>query len=143
MNAICDPRTMPICRPGDDLRKKKVRIVRKHEEDDLQEQIIDMFRARQGSDVLCFHVPNGSRMAISQAKRMKRLGLTAGIPDLVFINPLGIAFFMEVKAAKGSLRKEQREFQAHCKGHNIGHAVVRSLEEAEAWMERFGLIRRR
>lgn len=145
MNAIPDPRTLPIRRlvaPAAE-KAKRPRIKRKHEEDDLQAEIVELFNARRGSEVVCFSVPNGGFRDWNTAKTLKRTGLQPGITDLVFLNILGIAFFMEVKTKKGSLSKEQREFRNWCMANNIAWVLVRTLAEAEAWMERFGLIKRR
>lgn len=142
MPAIPDPRKLPIKRPERAAKPKKVKIVRKHEEDDLQEKIIEMFTLRRGNDVLGFSVPNGGYRSWKAAKTMKRTGQMPGMTDLVFLNVLGFAFFMEVKDKNGSLRKEQREFRDWCRANNIAWTLVRTLAEAEAFLLKFNLIRR-
>lgn len=140
MPAIPDPRKLPIKRPAR-AEPKKVKIVRKHEEDDLQAQIVELFKLRRGNDVICLAVPNGGRRAWNTAKTLKRTGQMPGVPDLVFLNIFGIAFFMEVKTRTGSLRKEQRDFREWCRANNVAWTLVRSLAEAEAFLVQYRLVR--
>ncbi|MFG1462085.1 VRR-NUC domain-containing protein [Xanthobacter sp. DSM 24535] len=140
MSHIPDPRRLPIKRPAQP-EAKKVKIVRNHEEDDLQTQIVDLFNLRSGDDVICFSVPNGARVGWKEAKKLKRTGLMKGMTDLVFANLFGLAFFMESKSKKGSLRKEQRDFRDWCLARNIPWCRVRTLAEAEAFLLKHSLIR--
>lgn len=119
MNVIPDPRSLPIRRPGREPKPKKVRVVRRHEEDDLQAQIVEMFELRRVNDAICLAVPNGGKRDWRTAKLLKRTGVKAGTPDLIFLNVMGFTYFMENKAATGSLSKAQREFRDWCKTHNI------------------------
>ena len=141
MIPIPDPRRLPIRRQGQEPKPKKVRVMRKHDEDDLQAQIVELFTLRRANDALCFAVPNGGRRDWNTAKTLKRTGLKAGTPDLVFMNVMGFAYFMEVKTSKGSLSKAQREFRDWCKTHNIPWVLVRTVAEAEAFLLHHKLIR--
>lgn len=139
MSAIPDPRSLPVVRPSREKRRAK-KAPRRHEEDDLQAAIVERFTVRRAPDAICAHIPNGGFRDWNTAKGMKHAGAMAGFPDLVFLNVFGLAFFMEVKAKTGSLRKEQREFRDWCVANSIPWTLVRTLGEAEAWMERHGLI---
>jgi hypothetical protein len=138
---IPDPRRLPIKRPGHEAKPKKVKVARKHEEDDLQGQIIEMFRLRKADDAMGFSVPNGGYRSWQAAKQMKATGQMPGAPDLVFLNLFGLAFLMEVKARRGSLSKAQKDVRDWCIDRNIPWVMVRTLAEAEAWLVKHGLIR--
>lgn len=140
---IPDPRSLPVRRIDKRGANKKIKVVRRHDEDDLQANIFALFNSHKANDVICFSIPNGAFRDWNTAKLLKRTGVMPGITDLVFLNVFGIAFFMEVKAKKGSLRKEQRDFRDWCKANNIAWTLVRTLADAEAWMERHGLIKSR
>lgn len=136
---IPDPRKLPIKRPGEEP-PKRLKRVRGTPEDDLQAGIVAMFEARKAPDTLGFSVPNGGYRSWKAARTMKRTGQMPGITDLVFINLFGLAFFMEVKAKRGSLRPEQKGVRDWCLARNIPWVVVRSVADAEAWLLKNKLI---
>ncbi len=113
MSAIPDPRSLPILRPG--REKKRVKRVRKHDEDDLQAEIVALFEDRAAGGAICGHIANGGFRSWKTARAMKRAGVKKGLPDLLFMNILGLVFWMEVKTRTGSLSKEQRDFKSEAK----------------------------
>ena len=56
---------------------------------------------------LLFHVPNGGSRHLFEATKLKRMGVTPGIPDLVLVLPYGRVCWFELKAPKGVLSKSQ------------------------------------
>ncbi len=147
-----NPRTAPIVRHTQEpaaKARKRVRIVRGAPEDDLQEAILERWELLKVPDAQCFHVPNGGHRSWSVARKMKRLGTLAGMTDLVFINIFGLAFFMEVKPPslpgskrqRGRLSEEQKAFRDWCQSHRVPWVVVRSVQEAEEWLAKHGLIK--
>lgn len=82
---------------------------------------------------IVFHPNQNARSKVSAA-RAKALGFKAGIPDLIIIGPGGQALFAEVKTAKGRLSDPQKEFASYCDDWLVPHAVVRSVEDAEAFI---------
>lgn len=67
----------------------------------------------------------------------KSMGVRPGIPDLCFVFPGGVTKWIELKAPKGSLEPEQRDFRDHVQPH--GHwALCRSVDEVEAQLRAWG-----
>jgi len=71
------------------------------------------------------------------ANKMKAAGVRRGWPDLQFLFPDGVTRYIELKAPKGTLSAEQREFAARCKPHDTW-ACCRSLGEVEAVLRGWG-----
>lgn len=63
------------------------------------------------------------------AELQKIEGLPEGFPDLLFIDERGCAF-IEVKAANGRLRKEQKNFLDRVQAMGLRAGVARSVEDA-------------
>lgn len=59
-----------------------------------------------------FHPPNGGRRTAREGAAFKRIGVVAGIPDLVFLMPGGVTVFVEVKTLKGKLSDVQKVIHA-------------------------------
>lgn len=101
-------------------------------EDQLQASIVDyaLWALKEPPDGPMWTAINpipGKTKAV--AGRSKRLGMMAGVPDLVFAWKSGRVFWIELKTQKGSLSPEQRtvEFWLNSLGHT--HYVVRSIED--------------
>jgi hypothetical protein len=78
--------------------------------------------------LLCFSIPNGEHRAISVAVRLKKEGLTRGIPDL-FIPSLKI--FIEMKRKDGGVvSKEQEKIIAYLQRVGYTVWVCHGAEEA-------------
>lgn len=120
------------------LFDERPKVERRHDEDDLQRQVVTFFRWALPDDAVYFAVPNGGKRHAKGAARMVGLGLRAGIPDLCVIWR-GQAYFVELKAAKGVLSEHQR--QMHKKLIYCGAPVVvcRSLECVEESLREFGV----
>lgn len=56
-------------------------------------------------------------------------GLPEGFPDLLYLDGRGCAF-IEVKAAKGRLREEQKNFLDRVRAMGLRAGVARSVEDA-------------
>lgn len=114
----------------------------KQEEDRIQGEIIDLLKVSAIPDLLYFSVPNGGRRAWKTAVAMKDTGQLEGMTDLVLIHPLSlIAHCMEVKTKDGSLSKAQRKIRDLCKELGIPWAVVRSRDEAQDQLTKWGMLR--
>ncbi len=84
-----------------------------------------------------FHAANGERRHISTAKRLKRMGVKPGIPDLCIIYR-GESYFIELKAGKNTVSKAQKAMQARLL--SAGAVVFRdcrSVEELQNWLTVF------
>ena len=100
--------------------------------------VADYLRATLSPDVLWFHIPNGEHRSKITGARLKRMGVRAGVADLMIAwrGPFGQhwqaeVLWIELKAAKGRPRLAQAQFQVDT--HVVGHHyhVCHSLEEVE------------
>ena len=71
-------------------------------EDKEQEVFINWFRLTY-KNFLIFSVPNGGNRNIYEAGKLKRTGVTAGIPDLIILMPNKGIVFLEMKKQKGGV----------------------------------------
>ena len=62
-----------------------------------------------------FHIPNGMNTNAITGARFKRLGVVAGIPDLIAINQDGKLIFIEMKKEKGRMSKAQESIHGQLK----------------------------
>ena len=85
-----------------------------------------------------FHPANGEYRNVITGARLKRMGLKAGVPDLVVLYG-GKAVFLEIKAPKKYLSPEQREVHAALKLAGCDVFVIHSLMEAQMALELCGI----
>ncbi len=83
----------------------------------------------------CFAVPNNE---VRPAP-----GMRGGAADLCLLLPDGSVAFIEVKAKRGRQSPVQRDFEARCNRIGVPYAVVRSVDEALAFLQQIGATRRR
>ena len=109
-------------------------------ESNLQCEIVKLLRAALPPFYRVVAVPNGRFKADPRTiARLKREGLTPGIFDLQVIRSDGWSCWLEVKAEKGALSSEQKEFGDWLSSGGASAAVVRSLDEAVAALTSFGV----
>ena len=79
-----------------------------------------------------FHVPNEGARTKSEAARLQRMGVVAGVPDLVFMGmPNCQVALIELKVAGGSLSPEQVAFAARCNDVDVPVHVIATDDTAE------------
>jgi hypothetical protein len=93
-------------------------------------------------DCVYFHTPNGgSRRDAFEGKRLKDIGLKAGIFDLTFLHG-GRFFKLELKDATGRLSDEQLTmWQRYERAGAAGIAWANNLAAAKAQICAWGLVR--
>lgn len=116
-------------------------LKRKSPEADFQRHLVDFIRLN-APKVLVFH-PHNNGVNRNHQMKMKRLGVLAGIPDLVIIEPGGRVYLLELKSGTGSLTESQKEIREHCDANSIPWASARSYDEAIVWLKTWGLIKAR
>ena len=89
--------------------------------------------------VVAYAVPNGGLRTKSEAARLKWQGVLPGIPDIGLVFPGGQAGFFEVKPPKEYLSDEQKEMLPRLEALGARCAVVRSIEDARAAFEVWGI----
>jgi hypothetical protein len=105
--------------------------------------ICDYLEIAAHPDLIWFHPANGEKRNIITARRLKRMGVKAGIPDLVFVLPYRdpIVAFMEIKSSSGVLTSEQRFFRQWCILRGVRHEIVRNVEEASEVLRSWGALK--
>jgi hypothetical protein len=90
--------------------------------------------------VECWHTPNGgTRSNAFEGKRLKDIGVRAGIPDLLFLAK-GKLYGMEWKKPGGVLSPAQREMHPRLLSAGMVAVItVESLQAARAWSFLHGL----
>lgn len=99
----------------------------------IQMAFVDYVRYKHPRVEECLiHIPNEGRRSLREGAKQKRLGLTRGVSDLFFAQPLGnySGLWIEVKTKAGRVTKEQVAFCALMNKSGYLARVVRSLEEA-------------
>jgi hypothetical protein len=90
-----------------------------------------------------WHTPNGEQREIHTARKLKRMGVRAGVPDLVFILPNGQAAFIELKVPGKETTGGQDDFIELAKDCGCGVAICYSVEDVQAvltrWLAIFGM----
>lgn len=101
-------------------------------ESDLQEVIVKFLTLR---GLKFFHTPNGGYRNPREAAKFKRMGVKAGIPDIIIYSTprkqmglKGLTFELKVGSNKITQHQEQRMEEFKDEGWAV--YVVRSLDEA-------------
>lgn len=84
---------------------------------------------------LLFAIPNGGARHIATAMRLKREGVTPGVPDIMLAAPARGAYglFIELKAGNaGRVSAEQRRMIDLLNHHGYRAEVCRTLDQATA-----------
>ncbi len=102
-------------------------------EDRIQAAIVDFVRT-VAPQVRIHAIPNGGLRAKREAAKLKWTGVVAGVPDLAITIPGGLVAYIEVKAPRGSLSPEQREWRDWLNASRVPFALCRSIEDARAFL---------
>ena len=114
---------------------------RKSPEHSLQCAVMDYWYFHGRPDLRCFAIGNGELRHISVAMRLKREGVTPGVPDLCTVLDGGRTGWMELKAKSGSLSDQQKGFARMLQMHGHYWALVKSVDDAIAAWQAWGALR--
>ncbi len=80
---------------------------------------------------LLFHPANGGKRNAKEAAKFKRMGVRAGVSDLLLLMPRkGLhGLCIELKVGKNKQTESQRAFQSVVEGQGYKYAVCRSVNE--------------
>lgn len=95
------------------------------------------YRARKG--VCFFHCPNGERREKRDAAKLKAMGVTPGIPDLMIVAD-GKTYGLELKTSRGRLSTEQKSMLDRMQAAGVYIAVAYGLDQALAIISAWGLM---
>lgn len=134
--------TAGFCIPASNIAKKGFKRRRSRPEELLQQSVAKYLNvlACQGH-LLWFHVPNGGKRHILEAVKMKRMGVKAGVPDLVVIPKNGPVCFIELKAEDGDTTELQEFWIKSLPDYGCPVSVCRSLDEVRQFLFELGVVR--
>jgi len=115
-------------------------------EADIQIQVADLLRLHERArGFLFFAVSNEalgkarSGAALGRMARLKRMGLRSGVADLVIVKG-GLAYFLEMKTAKGKQSEAQVEFEDDAWRNDAPYEVAHSFDEAVKILQSWAII---
>ena len=119
-----------------------------HLEDDLQAALVQHIELRKVPGLVWWHTMNSSKLGGARTKsgvplaaiRAKRLGLRAGVSDLVFLHE-GKFHALELKSDTGRPSKEQAAFIEDVIAAGGTACWANSLDAALAALKNWGLLR--
>jgi hypothetical protein len=106
-------------------------------EDDVHIAVADKLRA---AGVWFFHVANQRRTTAKRGAYLKRMGVSAGVPDLVLVAPGRPPMALELKRIGGKLADKQRQWLARLGACGWLTAVTYGLDESLAQLRAWGLL---
>lgn len=90
------------------------------------------------SDAFWFHPPNGEERSAATGAKLKRMGVKAGVPDIIIIHT-GRCLAIELKAPKKSTSPEQKALHVKLRAAGCPVIVARSLAEIEMFLATNGV----
>lgn len=89
-----------------------------------------------------FAIPNGGHRNIVTAVRLKNEGVVSGVSDLFLMMPKGDwhGLFIEMKAIKGKISKEQKEFISTANENGYLAVVCFGFDDAKKVIETYLLL---
>ena len=109
-------------------------------EEQLHRAVVRLLQVYQSRGLLTFcHVPNGERRDRATAGRLKAMGTTPGVPDLLVWLPGGGHFQVELKAGNGRLSAHQSAWISRMTDMGVAVHVIRSLDGLEELLRAEGV----
>jgi len=115
---------------------------RKHDEDDLHVAIASYLDMALPHNAYYFTIPNGGYRNKIEAYRLKRMGVKAGVSDIIILfsdDDGKHVLFAELKTTLGKLSPAQKLFFYAMERMGIPCAICRSIEDLTAFIEFNGL----
>lgn len=117
------------------------RKVENRPEEILQIALLGHLRVRAMPGAFWFHVPNGQNLPVHIKVLRKRMGVVAGVPDMIFLYR-GQIFGLELKAKGRKRSQEQIDTMNAMEVAGARTAVADTLDVAIVTLEHWGLLRR-
>jgi hypothetical protein len=114
-----------------DLLPQRTVVRRKHEEADLQAQVMAFLRVALPPDAIAHHSPGEGKRTQRAQGELKRSGYQTGWPDVEIVWR-GRVYFIELKSKHGVLSAEQRATHRRLIYCGADVMLCKSLPEVEA-----------
>lgn len=108
-------------------------------EDVLHRVVIEHLASRARHGVAYWHTPNGGKRHLYEAAKLKKMGVLAGMPDLLLLRD-GKLYALELKTEAGRVSDCQHLALAMLSSAGAQIAVAYGLSEALAKLEAWDLI---
>ena len=107
-------------------------MVRRHLEDSLQRAVVQLLQLHENQGHLRYAaVPNGEKRDAITGAKLKRLGVKACFPDLIVAFVGTETQFWELKAPKGRLTPEQKQW---AEWFGDDWRIIRSIDDAQQFI---------
>ena len=110
-------------------------------EDEIQ---IEVAKRLREAGVPFFHVANERRTTPRQGAKLKAMGVSAGVPDIIAVMPAAVGrgpFALELKTERGRLSDAQRNWLETLQACGWQTACTYGLREAMDRLQDWGLIK--
>ncbi len=106
----------------------------------LHMSVAALLRKHARPDWLWTHIANGEMRDPATAKKLRAMGMRAGMPDFVLVPPTGRAHFLELKRKGETLSEAQEELRLWTIIHGIPHATAYTMAEALVVLDAWGCL---
>ena len=113
---------------------------RHHPEQDIQRALLKHIHQRGVTGPVAIHCPNGGWRSPIEAKILRGLGVTAGVPDVLLWHDCK-SFALELKSEAGRTTEAQLEMLNRLSQAGVFTAICHSLDRALAVLESWSLLR--
>jgi hypothetical protein len=113
---------------------------RRRPEQAIQRAVFQHIRARGVPGLVAIHVGNGGYRKPVEAAIMKRLGVTAGVPDILLWYDHK-SFALEIKSGSGRLSEHQIEMLSRLENAGVSTAVCHGLDASIKCLEGWQLLK--
>ena len=107
----------------------------------LHLSIADLLRRFARPDWRWSHFPAGELRDVRTAAKLKAMGVQRGWPDFLLLDPTGRLHALELKREGETLSEDQEVFQEWAIARGVPHSVARSVDEALAVLDAWGVLR--
>jgi hypothetical protein len=124
-----------------DLFGNRVRPVPTPLEFGMQCSLADLLRQWINPAWKFTHLPFGEKRSPATGERLKRMGVTAGWPDFMFVGPHARAVFVELKRkGSGRLSEQQINIRSHLMRCGFTYLVTDSLDDAVKTLQDLSIL---
>lgn len=107
----------------------------------IQRGVVEHLRLCGVPGLVWYHPANGGgRSSKAEAAKLKREGVTPGIPDLM-LHHAGRSYGLELKAANGRLSPEQRDMHQRLVAAGVEVAVANGVDAALRQLRNWELLK--